>query len=156
MRNDKKGNKSLAQTAALGSSLCIALPIAGICSIAAGHFLNHSSATVVLGLGAPFFIFLTGAAMYSVLKKYFESSKAAGEDELEKTHDQFLMRTVMGGALALFIGALATRSCSTDVMMISALAAFAVGSLVAGLGVELIKQPSAPQSEGEELTALGS
>jgi uncharacterized membrane protein len=140
MPNLSPTKESLAQTAALGSSLCIALPIAGICSIAADHFLNHSSATVVLGLGTPFFIFLTGAAMYSVLKKCFgpESSKTAGE--LEKTHDQFLMRTVMGGALALFIGALATRSCSTDVMMISALAACAVGSLVAGLGVELAKQ----------------
>jgi len=59
----------------------------------------------------------------------------------------------MGGALAIFIGALATRSCSTDVMMISALAAFAVGSLVSGLGVELIKQSSASQPETVELSS---
>lgn len=155
MPNESTALNSLSQTAALGISLCIALPIAGICSAVADHFLNDSSATVVLGLGAPFLIFLAGAAMHSLLKKCFSSLEST--EALEKAHDQFLMRTVAGGVLALLIAAFATSSCSTGVMMIASLANFALGSLVGGLGIEFAKGQLAPkQPEDLDLVSLSS
>lgn len=145
--------EELVQMAVVGSAACIALPAASALAVAVGYFFNDRLARITLGLGAPLLLLLTGALMYAVLEKCWDTSSGKQNSSLASQYDQFLCRTVAGGLAGLLITVLVMHSPSFDLAAIGALGAFAVGSLVAGLGIELIKSSSA-SSQDVELRAM--